>query len=215
MPKKVANTSIFLGSVDDLLSQAIANNPKNSHRISLPGDVEFLCSGNPCVAFSKLNSKRETEAALKNQSYVASVASYIDFYRPKYAFLENVAAMASGKKSSLSQLVCALVSIRYQLQLFRIDAWSCGSPQSRSRLIISLAAPYHQMPSYPALSHSHRPEARGQSLGKLRMVKDMVCGNSALQPFVSSLRPWQQKTYQILVTARRNTVFLPLIMSYR
>lgn len=115
-----------------------------------------------------MNSRRDTEGGLKNQSRIASLASYIDFYRPKYAFVENVVAMASGKiNNPFHQFVCAMVGIGYQVRVMKIDASSCGSPQSRSRLIISLAAPGLTLPPYPAMSHdSPSRRVKSSSLGK-------------------------------------------------
>lgn len=94
------------------------------------------------------------------------MAAHIDSYRPKYAFTENVVTMASGRSvTSFSQFVCAMVGIGYQVQIFEVDAWSCGSPQSRARLFVSLAAPGYELPPYPALSHSHPEQTKKHCLG--------------------------------------------------
>jgi DNA (cytosine-5)-methyltransferase 1 len=166
-------TKLFLGSVDDHLFQAMAGNPKKSDLIPLPGEVDFIAAGSPCQGFSLLNSARENHKGLKNQSLVASVAAYVDFYRPKYALLENVLSMASSGKrrhdNTLSQLICAFVGIGYQVQLFTLDAWSFGSPQARTRLFVSLAAPGLQPLSHPGLSHSHPLNTKDRGLG--------VCAN--------------------------------------
>jgi DNA (cytosine-5)-methyltransferase 1 len=87
--KDPTRTKLFYGSVDDLLTQALQGNPQNSELIPSPGDVDFLSAGSPCQGFSKLNIARNNDNGLKNQSLVASVAAYVDFYRPKYGLLEN------------------------------------------------------------------------------------------------------------------------------
>lgn len=55
----------------------------------------------------------------------------------------------------------------YQTHLILLDAWSSGSPQSRSRLFVSFAAPGLQPLEHPALSHSHHPHVGERGLGRL------------------------------------------------
>ncbi|KAM3072050.1 hypothetical protein ACMFMG_008511 [Clarireedia jacksonii] len=168
--KKPAETNIFFGSVNDLLAQAFKGNPKNLE-IPLPGDVDVISAGSPCQGFSLLNTSKNQGQGLKNQSLVASVAAYIDFYRPKYGLLENVLTMAqkgTGRDEDvLSQLICAIVGLGYQLQLFLLDAWSFGSPQSRSRIFVSFAAPGYVPLEHPDPSHSHPSNIRDRGLGLL------------------------------------------------
>lgn len=77
------DTKLFYGSVDDLLYQAFMNNPAKSELVAMPGDVDAIFAGSPCVGFSLLNSRKDSQSGLKAQSLVASVAAYVDFYRPK------------------------------------------------------------------------------------------------------------------------------------
>ncbi|KAL3426131.1 cytosine-specific methyltransferase [Phlyctema vagabunda] len=160
---------LFFGSVDDLLLNAFRGNPRKSSLIPAPGDVEFISAGSPCQGFSLLNAKKNNAKGLKNQSLVASVAAYVDFYRPKYGLLENVLNMAQkgpGRDEDvLSQLICSIVGMGYQTQVFVLDAWSCGSPQSRSRLFLSFAAPGYEAIQHPELSHSHPPNVRTAAVG--------------------------------------------------
>ncbi|PQE24606.1 hypothetical protein CJF31_00011252 [Rutstroemia sp. NJR-2017a BVV2] len=168
--KNPADTNIFFGSVNDLLVQAFKGNPRNLD-IPRPGDVDVISAGSPCQGFSLLNPSKNQEQGLKNQSLVASVAAYIDFYRPRYGLLENVLTMAqkgTGRDEDvLSQLVCAIVGLGYQLQLFLLDAWSFGSPQSRSRIFVSFAAPGYVPLEHPDPSHSHPSNIKDRGLGKL------------------------------------------------
>ncbi|CZR57572.1 related to cytosine C5-DNA-methyltransferase [Phialocephala subalpina] len=173
-------TKLYYGSVNDMLSQAMRGNPKDSKLIPAPGEVDFISAGSPCQGFSTMNASRNNDQGLLNQSLVASVAAYIDFYRPKYGVLENVLTMAQKGRGRdedvLSQLICAIVGLGYQLQLFVLDSWSCGMPQSRSRLFVSFAAPGFELLEHPKLSHSHPPKkdtdrglgkmANGESFGK-------------------------------------------------
>ncbi|KAG0644907.1 DNA (cytosine-5)-methyltransferase 1 [Hyphodiscus hymeniophilus] len=163
------DTHLYFGSVNDQLFQALQGNPKKSKLIPQPGEVDFISAGSPCQGFSLLNNSRDEERGLKNQSMVASVAAYIDFYRPKYGLLENVLNMAQkGKERDhdvLSQLICAIVGMGYQLSTFLIDAWSYGSPQSRSRIFVAFTAPGYELIPHPELSHSHPPGIGERGLG--------------------------------------------------
>ena len=65
-----------------------------------------------------------------------------------------------------AQITCTLVAIGYQVQTFNIDAWSFGSPQSRSRLFISIAAPGCTPLPVPQTSHSHPVGKVNRALGR-------------------------------------------------
>ncbi|RDW73760.1 hypothetical protein BP5796_07202 [Coleophoma crateriformis] len=163
--KDPTSIELYSGSVDDFLLGAL-----HGHKARpLPGDVDFISAGSPCQGFSLLNHNKNNHQGLKNQSLVASVAAYIDFYRPKYGVLENVMNMAKKRKGRdedvLSQLLCAIVGMGYQVQVFVVDSWSCGSPQTRSRIFVSFTAPGYEPMQHPALSHSHPDHIRDVGVG--------------------------------------------------
>ncbi|KAI1259709.1 S-adenosyl-L-methionine-dependent methyltransferase [Xylariaceae sp. FL1019] len=155
----------YLGSVDSLLGMAL----KGDKRVPTPGDVHFISAGSPCPGFSSLTADRTTPAQMKNQSLVASFASYVDFYRPLYGLLENVPKMVNSSKVRdacvFSQLVCALVGLGYQVQVLFLDAWAFGASQHRSRVFLSFTAPGLRTPKKPAQSHSHPKQVRKEKLG--------------------------------------------------
>ena len=95
----------------------------------------------------------------------------MDYYRSKYGLLENVISMAQKGRDRdedvLSQLAACLVGMGYQARLILLDAWSSGSPQSRSRLFVSFAAPGMTSLEHPCFSHSHLPTSSERRLGKL------------------------------------------------
>lgn len=128
--KDPTKTKLFHGSVNDLLSQALQGNPNKIDLIPSPGEIDIIIAGSPCQGFSNMNNSKNNRKGLKNQSLIASVAAYVDFYRPKYGILENVLGLArsdgNADKDVCSQLVCALVGLGYQLEIFLIAAWSCG-----------------------------------------------------------------------------------------
>ncbi|KAK1783327.1 DNA methyltransferase [Copromyces sp. CBS 386.78] len=150
-------TNPFLGSVDDLLRLALEG--KFSENVPRPGEVDFIAAGSPCPGFSLLTQDKKVLNQVKNQSLVASFASFVDFYRPKYGVLENVSGIVqtfvNRKQDVLSQLFCALVGMGYQAQLILGDAWAHGAPQSRERVFLYFAAPGLPLPNPPLPSHSH------------------------------------------------------------
>ncbi|KAI5793813.1 S-adenosyl-L-methionine-dependent methyltransferase, partial [Peziza echinospora] len=165
-----AETQLYLGSVNNYLRDGLLG--RFSAQVPPPGQVDFISAGSPCQGFSSANGDRDSERSLQNSSLVASVASFVDFYRPKFALLENVHGLAQDrikKKDGLpynvfSQLLCSLVAIGYQCQQFTLDAWSFGSCQTRTRLFVSIAAPGQLLPPRPGRSHEHPSTVRSKSL---------------------------------------------------
>ncbi|KAK4154294.1 hypothetical protein C8A00DRAFT_14546 [Chaetomidium leptoderma] len=193
-------TKPFLGSVDDLLRQALEG--KYTDNVPRPGEVDFISAGSPCPGFSLLTHDKTTLAQIKNQSLVASFASFVDFYRPKYGILENVSTIVQARHNRsedvLSQLFCAIVGMGYQAQLILGDAWSHGTPQCRNRVFLYFAAPGLRLPEAPLLSHSHYPAVKTRGLGEM-------CNG---EPFVR--RSFQPTPFKY-VSAAEGTADLPLI----
>ena len=160
------HTKLFRGSVNYYLSQALEG--KGADLVAQFGEIEIVCAGHPCPGFSLANPKKGNERGLLHESMVASVLAFIDFYRPNYALLENVKGMAVGdaEHNVLAQVVCCLVGMGYQVRTSCLDAWSFGCPQSRSRVIITIAAPGLAPLPEPPLTHSHPDAVGGGSLGK-------------------------------------------------
>ncbi|KJZ71974.1 hypothetical protein HIM_08654 [Hirsutella minnesotensis 3608] len=168
--------SAFLGSIDDLQRQAILG--KFSQSVPLIGDVDFISAGSPCPGFSRLTNDKTTVQQRKNQSLVAAFASFVDLYRPRYGLLENVPGIvhrtANRDQDVFSQLICAIVGLGYQTQFFFLDASSCGSAQRRSRVFLAFAAPGHELPAKPIMTHSHPPNTKGWGLGLLPTGEPMA-----------------------------------------
>ncbi|GAW24577.1 hypothetical protein ANO14919_141660 [Xylariales sp. No.14919] len=160
----------FLSSIDDLLSHAL----EGGRGVPAPGDVHFISAGSPCPGFSALTVDKTTKPQQKNQSLVASFASFVELYRPLYGVLENVPTMVNSEKFRdscvFSQLVCALVGLGYQIQILFLDAWSFGSAQKRSRIFLVFTAPGLRTPKPPTASHSHPPNT------PLHRIGVMSCG---------------------------------------
>ena len=158
-------THLFLGSVNDYLQLAL--NGADNHMIAKKGEVDMILAGSPCQGFSLANKNSSNDQGLQYQSMIASVASFIDFYRPKYALFENVKNMSANNagQNAFSQMICTLVSMGYQVHQFCIDAWSVGSCQSRTRLFIAATAPGYIPLKSPPVTHSHPARVLSSSLG--------------------------------------------------
>ena len=196
------NLRLFFGSVNDYLSQAMRGKRGKFNAIAQRGEVEVIAAGSPCQGFSMINPTKSSDASLINISMIASVISFIDFYRPKYALLENVLGMAkrgaeNQKQNVFAQTICALVGMGYQVRPFLLDAWNFGAPQSRTRLFISIAAPGLAPLSDPPQSHSHPSIVNARALGK------------TANGLPSGTRYWESTPFKY-VTIREATRDLPL-----
>jgi DNA (cytosine-5)-methyltransferase 1 len=169
--KNLEAMSLFCGSVDDHFNAALKGNRPNI--IPQVGDVDLIAAGSPCPGFSALQRNFLSEQSLRNASHITTFCSYVDLYRPLYGILENVVNMASTRvgyedQNVLSQVVACLVSMGYQCNQYIMDAWSYGSAQQRSRLILTIAAPGLEPIAQPWHTHA-RPleDTAGKSLGRL------------------------------------------------
>jgi DNA (cytosine-5)-methyltransferase 1 len=179
------NTKGILGSVDDLLQRVLEG--KYQGGLPRPGEVDCISGGSPCQGFSLITNDKTSDRQKKNRSLVASFASFVDFYRPKYGILENVPHIVqTGKgrdEDAFSQLICAIVGLGYQVQVMLGDAWAHGAPQSRSRAFLVFAAPGFELPEPPRPSHSHAPGVRTRGLGRLTSGDPFVNRSMAPTPF--------------------------------
>ncbi|USP80026.1 uncharacterized protein yc1106_07300 [Curvularia clavata] len=157
---------LYCGSVNDFLDSALKGDVEVVAEV---GEVEFIAAGCPCIAFSALQLNTKSIKSLYNASLISSFCSSVDLYRPLYAVLENVLEISSEKTDYLlCQVVASLVSMGYQVKQFIMDSWSYGSPQHRSRLILTIAAPG----LHPILQQRHThslpdKDFASRSLGRL------------------------------------------------
>ncbi|KAK4124320.1 hypothetical protein N657DRAFT_663422 [Parathielavia appendiculata] len=167
----------WINDIWDRAIHTLALEGKYCDNVPRPGEVEFISAGSPCPGFSLLTQDKKALAQIKNQSLVASFASFVDFYRPQYGILENVSSIVQSHRNRsedvLSQLFCAIVGMGYQAQLVLGDAWSHGAPQSRNR----------KLPKAPLLSHSHFSEVTNRGLGQLCNGEAFVRRSFQLTPF--------------------------------
>ncbi|CAK7208378.1 hypothetical protein SCUCBS95973_000081 [Sporothrix curviconia] len=180
----------FIGSADTLLERAICSSSSSlmTAGIPAPGDIDFISGGSPCQGFSSLTANKATKQQYKNRSMVASFASFVDLYRPKFGILENVPAIVSnGGKTGTStkkdhdriredifgQLICSLLGLGYQLRIMLGNAWMYGAPQRRQRVFLIFAAPGYPLPDVPLPSHASPADLGG---GSQRTVGRLATG---------------------------------------
>jgi site-specific DNA-cytosine methylase len=81
------------------------------------------------------------------------------------------------------QLIACLVGLGYQVHHYLIDAWTYGSPQQRSRIFISIAAPGLEPIAKPFMTHSHPSSINRRSLGTLVNGESFGCREEYATPF--------------------------------
>jgi len=148
----------YLGSVNDYSGAALSGS--ESRNVAYIGAIDVLAAGSPCPGFSLMQQNPNSNESLTNASMIASVVAFVDLYSPRYFFLENVLGMTRGMgfnkdQCVFAQLLAALVALGYQVQQFLMEAWSYGSPQSRSRVFIVASTPGSEPLSAPPYTHAH------------------------------------------------------------
>ncbi|KAF1916338.1 hypothetical protein BDU57DRAFT_516387 [Ampelomyces quisqualis] len=169
--KDRSNLYLYYGSVDDYMKIALSG---VAHElVARVGDVHFIAAGSPCPGFSSLQQNPLDEKSCINASHITTLCSAVDLYRPSYAVLENVVAMAFTKtgredQNILSHLVACFVSMGYQVNQYIMDSWNYGSGQRRSRVLVSIAAPGLDPIVQPWHTHSQPlGKEKALSLGEL------------------------------------------------
>lgn len=162
------DVNLYLGSINNFLFDVITGRAQHLPR---KGDIELILASSPCHGFSNANPMgHDTLKSYGNPALICTVVSAIDYYRPKYAILENVPAMAATRKFGCkdlnvsNQIMCALIGMGYQCRCLLLDASNFGAPQSRTRLFIEIAAPGCALPEIPPSSHAHPCDIKNSSL---------------------------------------------------
>ncbi|KAJ7687355.1 S-adenosyl-L-methionine-dependent methyltransferase [Mycena rosella] len=132
-----------------------------------PGNMGAIFIGLPCQSHSGLNMYRKAEDPKSNLMLTA--ASYIDFFRPNYVFLENVPGflkynllaqqvdrhrLEGGiEMGGLKLLIRALIDMKYTLRFSLLQAGNYGAPQSRVRFFLVAAHHGLELPQMPQPTH--------------------------------------------------------------
>lgn len=132
-----------------------------------PGKMRAIFIGLPCQSHSRLNMYRKAEDPKSNLMLTA--ASFVDFFRPDYVFLENVpgflkynllAQQASRHRveggvemGGLKLLLRALQDMNYTFRFALLQAGNYGLPQSRIRFFLVAARRGLPLPEMPQPTH--------------------------------------------------------------
>ncbi|KAK9694718.1 hypothetical protein K7432_013316, partial [Basidiobolus ranarum] len=150
------STIVFNQSVNLFLENCIDGKPYTPRK----GEVDMILAGNPCQGYSSLNLNRFSDQSQNSNSLLASLASFVEFFEPKYVLLENVSNFprvteeVDGKKQSPFRVFLAfLLSLGYQVRWTYISAVHHGCPQNRVRFFLWAAARGEDLPHFPPSSH--------------------------------------------------------------
>ncbi|CAG8627269.1 14324_t:CDS:10 [Funneliformis mosseae] len=140
--------------INESVNKILANVMRNENNQNLPkkGEVDIILAGSPCQGFSRINKHQDSDRSIANNSLVASVASFVDFYRPRFLLLENVATIQ--RKSG------CLLEIGYQIKVGLISAIQQGCAQERNRVFLWAAAHGEVLPNHPPVSHLYSKSFR-------------------------------------------------------
>ncbi|XP_070048219.1 DNA (cytosine-5)-methyltransferase CMT2 isoform X2 [Nicotiana tomentosiformis] len=117
---------------------------QQSKILPLPGDVDMICGGPPCQGISGYNRHRNVDDPLSDEKnrQIIIFMDVVEFLRPKYVLMENVADILRFDKASLGRYALSrLVHMRYQARLGTMAAGCYGLPQFRLRVFFWGALP--------------------------------------------------------------------------
>lgn len=99
-------------------------------------NIDLLCAGPPCQAFSTIGQRRGTKDARGELMYV--LCDYIATAQPKAFIIENVKALTSARyQRSFEDILASLRGAGYVVSWQVLDASDFGAPQHRERVYIT------------------------------------------------------------------------------
>ncbi|EMD32847.1 hypothetical protein CERSUDRAFT_99217 [Gelatoporia subvermispora B] len=132
-----------------------------------PGEIDVLIAGFPCQPHSTLNMFQKAND--RKTHLIATLMAYIDHYKPKYVFLENVRGFLSHalqavqanrhkvvggvEKGGLKWLVATFLELGFQVRFGLLQAAHYGTPQSRVRFFLIASRRGLPLPQFPTPTH--------------------------------------------------------------
>ncbi|KAF5730847.1 DNA (cytosine-5)-methyltransferase CMT2 isoform X1 [Tripterygium wilfordii] len=144
-----------LSNCQDRIHEFVRNGFK-SKILPLPGDVDVICGGPPCQGISGYNRFRNVASPLADERnrQIIVFMDIVQFLRPKFVLMENVADILRFDNASLGRYALSrLVHLKYQARLGTIAAGCYGLPQFRLRVFLWGAHPSEKLPKFPLPTH--------------------------------------------------------------
>ena len=99
------------------------------------GNVDIICGGFPCQAFSIAGNRRGFEDTRGTLFF--EIARFASILRPKYLFLENVKGLLNHDKGNTFEVILsALDELGYDVEWQVFNSKNFGVPQNRERVFI-------------------------------------------------------------------------------
>jgi len=131
--------------------------------------VDIILAGSPCQGFSRLNLYPNSPRAQANNSLIASFASFVDYYKPRFLLLENVPTLIGyggilvilvtfsiiefdrkftphqiqKGQAIFPRLIACLLEMKYQIRFGLVCAAHVGGAQERIRVFMWGAGNYY------------------------------------------------------------------------
>lgn len=99
------------------------------------GQVDVICGGFPCQAFSIAGARRGFEDTRGTLFF--EIARFASILKPKYLFLENVKGLLNHDKgNTFETILSALDELGYDVEWQMLNSKNFGVPQNRERVFI-------------------------------------------------------------------------------
>ena len=99
------------------------------------GNVDVICGGFPCQAFSIAGARRGFEDTRGTLFF--EIARFASILKPKYLFLENVKGLLNHDKgNTFKTIIGALDELGYDVEWQVLNSKNFGVPQNRERVFI-------------------------------------------------------------------------------
>jgi len=99
------------------------------------GEVDVICGGFPCQAFSIAGARRGFEDTRGTLFF--EIARFASILKPKYLFLKNVKGLLNHDKgNTFKTIIGALDELGYDLEWQVLNSKNFGVPQNRERVFI-------------------------------------------------------------------------------
>jgi DNA (cytosine-5)-methyltransferase 1 len=157
----------------------------------IPGEVDLLVGGPPCVAFSKsgfhLEYKREGKDP--RASLLDDYLRFLDTLRPAAFIMENVFGLAYRNQSTafFQRLRMGIANLGYSFSYEVLNAADYGVPQNRQRLFI-IGARNGQLLAHPIPTHWGEHERRRPPSNVCTLLPHVTAGQ-VLQDMTTTPEP--------------------------